>query len=206
MGYSQLVHDVLEGFLTAMGLYVGTNLDNLVILIVIFIAAQESNVGSWRIVAGQHLGFVVILLISTLAALGLSEVPHEVIGLLGIVPLSIGLIGFVRHFRSKVELPHAKTSIGMLSVAFMALANGGDNIATYVAALHTRDLAQSVMLETLLLAQVGPWCYLAYRISRRAKLLLSVARFDAIAVPIVLLIVGFSILATSNTIQWLLRL
>lgn len=112
----------------------------------------------------------------------------------------------MRHLRSKVELPHTKASIGVVSVALMTLANSGDNITPYVAALHARDLAQSVILEILLLVQVGPWCYIAYRISQRTKLLLSVARFDAIAVPIVLLIVGFSILATSGTVQWLLRL
>lgn len=92
--YPQLVHDVVEAFLTAIGLYVGTNVDNLVILIVTFIAARKSNVGRWKIVVGQHLGFIAILLISTLATLGLSEVSTEVIGLPGIVPLSIGIDWF----------------------------------------------------------------------------------------------------------------
>lgn len=63
---------------------VATNLDDLVVLTVLFVASTRGSLRPWRIVAGQYLGMSALIAISVVAALGLTVIPEEWVGLLGV--------------------------------------------------------------------------------------------------------------------------
>lgn len=61
---------------TAVAVFAGTNIDDILVLTVLFLASvSDGQLRPWQIVAGQYLGFLTLVTISALAALGLVIVP-----------------------------------------------------------------------------------------------------------------------------------
>jgi cadmium resistance protein CadD (predicted permease) len=195
--------DVIRLAATAAGLYVATNLDNLVILVATFVLAERQKFPLWKIVVGQYVGFLIILIVSTVGAAFFSRVPHQLIGLVGLAPITIGTLGFIRSFRLHFARSIALPSVGVLPVVLFTLANGGDNVSTYAAVLDVSDFQCAVLLEVFLLAFVGPWCLLAYCMSRAASILPRISRVWNLAVPAVLVSVGVAILIANDTVGWI---
>jgi cadmium resistance protein CadD (predicted permease) len=81
----------------AGGSFISTNIDNFVVTTAQFAAAPPQRVR--RVAAGQLLGFAFIVLVSAAAAGALFELPTRWVGLLGLVPLALGIRGLValRH-------------------------------------------------------------------------------------------------------------
>ena len=81
---------------SAIGLFAATNIDDIVVLTVLFLASSRGKPRPWQIVAGQYLGFITLVVISVIAALGLTIVPDEWVGFLGLISLGIGIWTLVR--------------------------------------------------------------------------------------------------------------
>ena len=79
---------------SAIGLFAATNIDDIVVLTVLFLASRRGSPRPWQIVAGQYLGFITLVVISVVAALGLTIVPDEWVGFLGLIPLGTALLGW----------------------------------------------------------------------------------------------------------------
>jgi len=116
----------------SVGVFAGTNVDDLVVLTVLFLAARAGGrprpVQIW---AGQYTGIGVLVAVSALAALGLAVVPGRWVGLLGLVPLALGVRGLVGAVRSRGATGDdgpAEIAAGTLPVAGVTIANGADNI------------------------------------------------------------------------------
>lgn len=90
--------------LAAVVSFISTNLDDIFILMLFF--AQEEQPGlKRRIVLGQYLGMGVLTAASLTCARLLQMIPQQFIGLLGVVPIALGVrewIGYVRE-RGKAE-------------------------------------------------------------------------------------------------------
>ena len=56
----------------AIGLFAATNIDDIVVLTVLFLASARGALPGWKVVAGQYLGFIALVAISSLAAAGLT--------------------------------------------------------------------------------------------------------------------------------------
>ncbi|WP_428964655.1 cadmium resistance transporter [Micromonospora fluostatini] len=68
-------------------LFAATNIDDIVILTVLFVAARSTGrPRPWQIVAGQYLGIGVLTLAAVIVAAGLLVVPEPWTGLLGLLP------------------------------------------------------------------------------------------------------------------------
>ena len=77
---------------SAIGLFAATNIDDIVVLTVLFLASSRGKPRPWQIVAGQYLGFITLVVISVIAALGLTIVPDEWVGFL----MQDGTTGWMR--------------------------------------------------------------------------------------------------------------
>jgi cadmium resistance protein CadD (predicted permease) len=82
--------------LTAVVVFVSTNVDDLVLVVALFAAASTGALRRWHVVAGQYLGFVVLVIISLLAGQGLTIVPTRWVGLLGLLPVLLGVRGLIK--------------------------------------------------------------------------------------------------------------
>ncbi len=72
-------------------MFVATNIDDLVVLGVFFGRARGNRAATARVVIGQYVGFIAILAISVLAALGAQLLPDTAVAYFGLLPLLLGI-------------------------------------------------------------------------------------------------------------------
>jgi cadmium resistance protein CadD (predicted permease) len=95
----------------AVGMFAGTNVDDLLVLTVLFLSSRATGrPRPWQIWAGQYVGVGALVAVSAAAAAGLAIVPDGWIWLLGLVPLGLGLRGLIRAIRAGWRRP--SSSIG----------------------------------------------------------------------------------------------
>lgn len=80
-----------QTILSAIGVYISTSIDYLVILIILF-AQGSQNKQKWHIYAGQYLGTGLLVGASLVATYVVKFVPETwMIGLLGLIPIYLGI-------------------------------------------------------------------------------------------------------------------
>ncbi|MBE7701347.1 cadmium resistance transporter [Oerskovia sp. Sa1BUA8] len=189
----------------AVGLFVATNLDDIVVLTVLFAVAARgtSRLRGWQIVAGQYLGLITLIAVSFLAALGLTIVPDEWVGLLGLIPLAIGVLALVRTLRGKADDDEAESAlktVGLLGVAGITIANGGDNIAIYTPVFRTISTTDALVTIAVFLVLLAGWCLLARAIGSNEKVTEALEKVEHWLVPVVFIGLGLFILIESGTL------
>lgn len=86
---------------TAVVLFAGTNVDDLVVLALLSAASRAAGrPRRWEIWAGQYLGFAVLVGLSLAAGRGLSLVPARWLWLLALIPLTIGVVTLTAAIRA----------------------------------------------------------------------------------------------------------
>lgn len=203
--------------------FVATNIDDIVILL-LFFSQLDSNFRRRHIVIGQYLGFTAIILASLPGFFGGLVIQREVIGLLGLLPIAIGLKQLLNRESETTEVqtvttdfkqsshPHPVLSF-LLSilhpqtykVAAVTIANGGDNISIYIPLFAGHDFASLGVILGVFLAMVGVWCYIAYLLTRQATIANILSRYGQAIVPFVLIGLGLFIMyerGTFNLIPW----
>jgi cadmium resistance protein CadD (predicted permease) len=100
-------------------------------------------------------------------------VPHYIRGLLGLVPISIGIIKLVQlrknnNFESEETIPVSRwTHLPMLTVAAVTFSNGGDNIGIYTPLFAKYSSAGEVIfISIIFMIMTGFWCIIAYCLVR----------------------------------------
>jgi cadmium resistance protein CadD (predicted permease) len=178
------------------GVFAGTNVDDLLVLTVLFLAARTSGrPRPWQIWAGQYAGIGVLVLVSALAALGLTIVPDRWVGLLGLIPLALGVRGLIGAARrgpgdeTPVVAGHA------LAVAGVTIANGADNIAVYTPLFRTIGVTGSLVTAAVFAVLVAVWCGAASWLGSHRRVIAVVDRYGHWLVPLVFIAIGLVILA-----------
>lgn len=187
----------------AVAVFAGTNIDDIVILTVLFLTSAAHGVPRrWQIMAGQYTGIGALLLISVLAALGLSIVPDRWIGLLGLLPLGLGLRGLVRAVRARRDGQPASPAVatGWASVAAVTIANGADNISVYTPMFRTLGPAQTLITVTVFAILVPAWCAAGAWLGSHHRVIRIVQRAGHWLVPLVFIAIGTIIVAESGVI------
>jgi cadmium resistance protein CadD (predicted permease) len=189
----------------AVGLFAVTNIDDIVIL-ALFFGRTVGRSGRIRVVAGQYVGFAAILAASVAGALGAGLLPEAAIAYLGLLPLALGLRAAWRSWRehrsrtavsepSDDEAPEPGTSgPGVLAVAAVTLANGGDNIGVYVPVFTTAGTAGLITYIAVFLVLVAVWCAAGLLLAGRPLVARALSRWGHILLPVVLIAVGLIIL------------
>ncbi|MBO5198659.1 MAG: cadmium resistance transporter [Lachnospiraceae bacterium] len=88
--------------LTSIIAFVSTNIDDIFVLMLLFSQADNRR-GKSRIVIGHFLGISLLVLLSFLGAFGLQFVPTQYVGLLGIVPIALGIKAWLEYRREEKE-------------------------------------------------------------------------------------------------------
>lgn len=81
---------MLGTVITSIMSFIGTNVDDTFVLAVWFAQVGE-RLKRRDIIFGQFLGFEILVLVSVLAAYGLSFLPTDQVGWLGVIPIFIGV-------------------------------------------------------------------------------------------------------------------
>jgi cadmium resistance protein CadD (predicted permease) len=175
----------------AVGMFAVTNVDDLVLLALFFARGAV-----WRVVAGQYLGFGVLLAVSVVGALGAGLLPEPVLPWLGLVPLLLGLRAAWQVWRARRDgdEPEPVPGPSVLAVATVTIANGGDNIGVYVPVFAVAGTAGLVAYVVVFLVLVGVWCAAGRFLATRPVVARTLARWGHVVLPVVLVAVGLLIL------------
>ena len=179
---------------TGLGIFAGTNIDDLLVLTVLFVAAHGGRPGRWQIVLGQVLGFTVLLAVSVAITVGLGAVPERWIRLLGSIPLGIGLWGLWRAQRRSEGTDPPPLATSPWSVAALTIINGADNISVYPPIFRAAGVASSVVLGIVFYVGVAIWCAAAIAVSSHPAVVRTLGRVQHWLAPLVFVVLGVAIL------------
>lgn len=204
------MNELLTAISTGLTAFTATNLDDILILLLFF--SQVNAVFRRRhIVFGQFLGFTVLVLASLPGFFGRLIFPPDWIGMLGLLPIAIGLSRLLNpetdDSEAEAELEQSEKSFfssflspQTYSVAAVTVANGGDNIGIYVPLFASNTLESLAVILAVFFAMVGVWCYAAYRLIQMRAIADTLTRYGNQLVPFVLIGLGMAILVKSGTL------
>ncbi|MFI6457278.1 cadmium resistance transporter [Streptosporangium amethystogenes] len=182
----------------AAGLFAVTNIDDILILALFFAQGAGRRGSTVRIVAGQYLGFTAILVVAVAAGFGATFLPEAAIPYLGLLPLALGLKAawqaWKNHRDGEDEEEAASGGPGVLAVAAVTLANGGDNIGVYVPVFATAGLGGMSVYVVVFLLLVAVWCLAGRFFATRPVIARVLSRWGHLLLPVVLIAIGALIL------------
>lgn len=183
--------------------FVATNVDDIFILVALF-ANPRFRTG--QIVAGQLLGMLVIVGLSLAAAWLALRLAPGLVGLLGFVPLALGLYELVERVRGTSEDDDSAVSMGaggVLAVTLITVANGGDNVALYVPLFAAQGVGAAALSAGSFLALTLGLCWLARSLVVHPRLGAPLRKYGAALAPFVLIGLGLLILIDSGALRLL---
>lgn len=93
---------MIETVLAAIAAFFGTNIDDIFIN-TIFFAQADSKQEVRAVVVGKYLGMGILVLASLFGAFFLSGIPQTYIGLLGLVPIALGIKEIICNIKSNSQ-------------------------------------------------------------------------------------------------------
>lgn len=192
---------------TAAGAFAGTNIDDLVVLLLLVLGMPVDGIRRWQIVMGQYLGFSVLLVISACGALALHAVPDSWAGLLAVVPLALGIRGLIQARRGPGATGATPILAGSAaSVAIVTVANGGDNVSVYAVLFRQLNPAGIAVTIVVFLVMLGALCAMALVIGRHARFIPRIVRGNKWFTPSVYVIIGAVLLIRTGALAHLASL
>lgn len=195
---------------TATTAFISTNIDD-ILLLVMWFAQVNNTLRKRHIITGQYLGFGATIVISLLGLLGVLVLPPEAVGLLGVLPIVLGVRALLKGRQSDdddddITLPPPVRNplLGSLlspqtyGVAAVTLANGADNVSIYVPLFASQHPAEIAVIIAVFLLLMGVWCYLGYRLVRRPATAQVLSRYGKKLLPYVLIGLGVYIVWESG--------
>ncbi|MBD1843441.1 cadmium resistance transporter [Cyanobacteria bacterium FACHB-63] len=188
--------------------FVATNLDDILILL-LFFSQVNALFRRRHIIVGQYLGFGLLVLASLPGFFGGMMFPQEWVGLLGMMPIAIGLSRLFAPETEDSEAPEVSTETALsslispqsYSVAAVTFANGGDNVGIYVPLFAHCTWDGLIAILGVFFSLVGVWCYVAYQLTKIPAIAETLSRYGNHLVPFVLIGLGSLILMDSHTLD-----
>lgn len=207
---------LLSATITGMTAFAATNIDDVVVLMLLFSQVDHAS-QSRRIVIGQYLGFALLLLACLPGFIGGLIIPKPWIGLLGFLPIAIGIRQLQKGTDDETEIQTVQSSVSLqnpltrllhpqiVQVAAITIANGGDNIGIYVPLFASSDLTSLLVILVVFAVLIGVWCCVAYYLASHPKISPLLTRYANRLVPFVLIGLGLYILIESRSYQLINR-
>lgn len=192
---------------SAVAAYVATSIDYVIILLILF--SQTMKKGQLKsIVIGQYLGTAILVGVSLLAAYGLALVPEHWVGLLGLIPIYLGIKVWLKEEENDEEdilsrLSSGKSNRLFVTVTVITLAAGGDNIGVYIPYFSTLNLSETVVMLVVFAVMVAVLCYLSYRLASVKAVSETIEKWERWIVPVVFIGLGIMILVENGTFRFL---
>ncbi|OUL32773.1 cadmium resistance transporter [Nostoc sp. 106C] len=196
---------------TGITAFTATNLDDLVILTLLF-SQVNATFRRRHIVIGQYLGFCTLVIASLVGFLGGLVLPSSWIGLLGLVPITIGINRLLNpdndsssDTQLESDFSHSSALASFLSpqaysVAAITIANGSDNVGIYMPLFANTALSSLLVIVGVFLLLVGVWCYVTYKLTCQVAIANLLTRYGNNLVPFVLIGLGVFIIIDSASL------
>jgi cadmium resistance transport/sequestration family protein len=202
----------------AIAAFIATNMDDIIIL-TLFFAQENSRTRKHHIVIGQYLGFTILILASLPGFFGGLVIKRSIIGLLGFLPIIIGVYQLFKRDNEEEEIQlvneDANSKINFFrnlinpqvyTVAAVTVANGADNISIYLPLFASINWQKLMITLVVFYLMVGIWCGLGYYFTRHRVISNIFSRYGHILTPLVLIGLGIYILFDSGTFELMRQL
>ncbi|WP_339216194.1 cadmium resistance transporter [Ornithinibacillus sp. FSL M8-0202] len=201
---------IVDVIISGIIAFASTNLDDLIVLMSLY-SMRNSTFKTHHIVIGQYLGIGLLTCVSIIAAFGLLLFPEHWIGLLGLIPIFIGVHMFMNNFRNakssvvegeKTVLKlHLRNSFfnNTFLVASITIANGGDNIGIYIPFFALYSLSQIFVIVVIFSILIAVWCYIGFRLATLPMIKKAVEKYGGIVIPFVFIGIGIHVIVSSGT-------
>lgn len=188
--------EFLSLFGVGIGAFVATNIDDTFVLILLF---SIPSLLARNVIIGQFLGIALLVVISSFAALLALAIPAFAIGLMGFIPIIIGIKRLTK-FRGKPETIHAmkKEYLSFLSVTAITISNGGDDIGVFTPLFAKYNtVAEVSILISIFLIMTGIWCIVTFYFIRHPFIASRINVLSHAVTPFVLIGLGVYIIIDS---------
>jgi cadmium resistance protein CadD (predicted permease) len=209
-----LISTLVIGISTALATTFDDNL-----YLTAFFGKVNRTFGPKHIVLGEFVGFTALVLASLPGFFGGLLIPSTWIGLLGFLPIIIGISHLMSRENTEEEVQtvsmnftsgakshhHKKSVLATLRdrqtyrVSAVTIANGGNNIGIYVPLFASSNLPSLGVILCVCYFCIGMWCCLSYFMTRNPLMAPLLTRYGRKIFPFVLIWLGFSILMKSET-------
>ena len=214
---------MIATIITSIISFIGTNIDDTFVLAVWF-SQVDSHFQKKDVVTGQFVGFEFLVLISVFAAYGLSFLPTDKVGWLGVIPIIVGIakwrqyrrkvaenpeeaavkkvINHDRKFRINKRMPSLTRVIRtqMLSVALVTISNGAGNLTVYIPLFSEYTLGELLLTVVVFTIMTGVWCLIGYTIANLPFIKDKLEHYKEVIIPIVFVSIGIYVLWESGII------
>lgn len=208
------MNQIFGAIASACAAFAATNLDDIIILTLLF-AQVNANFRKRHIIIGQYLGFTILILASLPGFFGGLVIKRSLIGLLGFLPIIIGIYQLVKRQKDDndgIQVVTATTNQAnnifshllapqIYKVAAITFANGGDNISIYVSLFASSNFQQLFITLIVFYILIAVWCYLGYFFTQHRAISSVFNKYGSILAPIVLICLGVYILIDSGSLQ-----
>jgi cadmium resistance protein CadD (predicted permease) len=190
----------------AIGAFAATNIDNLFVLLAFVAEARGSK---RRVIAGQFAGSLALIAVAIGLAEMLRSLPHGYVGVLGVLPIGVGLAKAWARFgprgAAQDDAAHAARPVqagsSWWTVAGVAIANGSDNIAVYVPLYAGHSRIDCVSISAVFVVMIGIWCAGAIWLVNHPLLGAPIRRYGTALLPFILLVIGVSVIVQNDTLR-----
>ena len=183
---------MLTAILTSVIAYTGTNIDDIFVLMILLTQTKAKG----RLAAGHFLGVGLLTAVSMLGALGLQNLPLKYVGLLGLVPIGLGIRALLTRDRGEAETK----GVGVLGMATITLGNGADNLGVYIPLFTGFSGGERMGAVLVFAAMTVLWVWLANSLAERPKIKAFIEKYKAIAIPAVFIALSVFIILDSGLI------
>lgn len=197
-----------QTIISAIGVYISTSIDYLIILIILF-AQLSQNKQKWHIYAGQYLGTGLLVGASLVAAYVVNFVPEEwMVGLLGLIPIYLGIrFAIVGEDAEEEEeeiierLEQSKANQLFWTVTLLTIASGGDNLGIYIPYFASLDWSQTLVALLVFVIGIIIFCEISRVLSSIPLIFETIEKYERIIVPLVFILLGLYIMYENGTID-----
>lgn len=204
-----LINNFIYFIIQAIVAFISTNIDDIIVLLLLF-SIKENKSKEMFVVTGQYIGFSFLVAISLIGYFADIFISKEIIGLLGIVPIIIGLaklINLIINNNKISELDYGKYQNKKLkyinpiiiSTSIIAIANGGDNIGVYIPLFANCNIEQLIITLLVFYILLGVWCFIGYKLVTLKTIATVITKYGDIIAPFILIGLGIEIIVNAKS-------
>ncbi|KOP27829.1 transporter [Hapalosiphon sp. MRB220] len=204
--------EFITTLLVGISAFIATNIDDIVILLILF-SKTDSSFRCRHIIAGQYLGFTVLVIASLPGLFSGSVIAPHWLGLLGLIPIAMGISSLINqeeNISEEIAITHVDDKNSdtanlfnpyTYSVAAITIANGSDNISVYVPLFASGSLNNFIIVVIVFFLLIAIWCYLAYKFTSYSQIANILSKYGNYIFPIVLILIGSSLILKNESLS-----
>jgi cadmium resistance protein CadD (predicted permease) len=188
----------------SVAVFAATNVDDIFLLLGFF---ADPRFRAGRVAVGQFVGIGALVAASVTASLISLVLPPAYVGLLGLLPILVGVKRLFDTGTDAVPAPEARgDTLGQVaSVAAVTIANGGDNIGVYTPWFAISTAGQIGVIVVVFAAMTGLWLAAGHWLVNHRTVGAPIRRYGHLVLPFVLIGLGVAILYEGGSMELLPR-